>query len=147
MLRAVNELNQKMYVPIATFSVMGIIIGVSVFAFLFSFQGTFENRYIRVTTLVFTIATISIHIFCIGQLVEDGCFKIYKTLKKMDWYCWNIENRKLYIVFLQNTQTIFRLKFSQNVSVNYRLGLSILKAIYSMISVMSKLRNIDYSKI
>nr|XP_015832954.1 PREDICTED: uncharacterized protein LOC107397444 [Tribolium castaneum] len=108
-----------MYVTIATFSVMIIVIGVSVFAFLFSFQGTFENRYIRITTLVFTIATISIHVLYIGQLIEDACFRVYQTLVMVDWYYWNIENRKLYLIA---------------------------KAIYSMISVMSKLRNVDYSK-
>nr|XP_015832975.1 PREDICTED: uncharacterized protein LOC107397448 isoform X2 [Tribolium castaneum] len=135
---------KKMYVTIATFSIMGVILSVSVIAFLFSFQGNFENRYIRITTLVFTMVTVSTHILYVGQLIEDA---VYTTLKTVDWNNWNLENRKLYLIYLQNAQIIFSIKFTQDVSINYRLGFSMAKAIYSMISVMSKLRNVDYSKI
>nr|XP_015832973.1 PREDICTED: uncharacterized protein LOC107397448 isoform X1 [Tribolium castaneum]XP_015832974.1 PREDICTED: uncharacterized protein LOC107397448 isoform X1 [Tribolium castaneum] len=138
---------KKMYVTIATFSIMGVILSVSVIAFLFSFQGNFENRYIRITTLVFTMVTVSTHILYVGQLIEDAAFQVYTTLKTVDWNNWNLENRKLYLIYLQNAQIIFSIKFTQDVSINYRLGFSMAKAIYSMISVMSKLRNVDYSKI
>jgi hypothetical protein len=48
--------------------------------------------------------------------------QIFEVLKGLDWYCWNSENKKIYLIFLTNAQKIFKMEFCESVSINYELG-------------------------
>ncbi|XP_044270139.1 uncharacterized protein LOC123014901 isoform X2 [Tribolium madens] len=122
------------------FSISGVILGVSIIFFLFSFEGSFQHRYPRLVTLVISGGLTFTHVTIAGQLIEEGLTFI-EILSATEWYCWNIQNRKTFALLLQNAQKIFKVQFSENISVNYELGISIGKSIYSMVSVLAQLRN------
>ncbi|EFA01423.1 odorant receptor 293 [Tribolium castaneum] len=138
-----REVNRKMSKFIAIFALISVLLGGSVLTFLFSFQGTFENRYPRIVTLILTAGCIFAHVIYAGQLIEEAATQVCENLKVLDWYHWNCHNRKLYLIFLQNTQKPYKTQFSQNVSINYELGLSIIKTVYSLISVLRNLQDIN----
>lgn len=50
----------------------------------------------------------------------------------VDWCKWNRENQKNYLIFLKNLQCMFKIKFSENVSVNYALGISVIVFVYNI---------------
>ncbi|EFA01424.1 odorant receptor 294 [Tribolium castaneum] len=142
-LKRMKESNRKMSATVLVFSIVGILLGASVLMFLFSFHMSFKIWYYRIITMVLPTGAIFIHIIFIGQSLENAISQLEANLKMVEWYHWNIPNRKLYLIFLINTQEQKGVKFSQNVSVNYKLGVSIAKAVYSLISLMSNLRSID----
>ncbi|KAJ3664329.1 hypothetical protein Zmor_008510 [Zophobas morio] len=76
-----------------------------------------------------------------GQKIEDASDDIFYRLVNVKWYNWNQENKELYLMFLTNTQKPFRLKFSENISMNCRQGVEIGKTFFSFMSVAYQLRN------
>nr|XP_008190629.2 PREDICTED: uncharacterized protein LOC103312244 [Tribolium castaneum] len=126
-------------------SAAGVILGVSIIFFLFSFEGSFEKRYPRLVTLVISTGLTFTHVIIAGQLVENIATRLYEILHFMDWHSWNQENRKILLIFMHNAQQELQIKFLDEVAVNYQLGISIGKAVYSMISVLSSFKNLEES--
>ncbi|XP_044270131.1 uncharacterized protein LOC123014896 [Tribolium madens] len=126
-------------------SIAGVIIGVSIIFFLFSFEGSFEKRYPRLVTLVISAGLTFTHIIIAGQLVENIATKFFEILQAVDWHYWNQQNRNILIIFMQNTQQVFQINFLDDMAVNYQLGISIAQSVYSMISVLRSLKNLDDS--
>jgi hypothetical protein len=92
-------------------------------------------------SLVVTAGITSVLAVVTGQSVEDvvslfpfiffftaiffETSQIFEILKELDWYCWNSENKKIYLIFLTKAQKIFKMEFSESVSINYELGVSV----------------------
>lgn len=43
----------------------------------------------------------------------------------MKWYYWNRENKIIYQIIISNSRAPFNIKFSKNVSINYKLGIAV----------------------
>ncbi|CAH1367363.1 unnamed protein product [Tenebrio molitor] len=138
--------NRQLNRFIFLFSVMGAVLGISCMLFFFSFQGSFEGRYTRLVTMIIPMVSIVMHTALAGQLVENISSEAFEALKQADWHCWNSENKKVYLIFLGFARNTFKVKFSDSMSLNYELVVSIFKWIYSFASVMVQLKDIDYSE-
>lgn len=50
---------------------------------------------------------------------------MFEILRQSDWYYWNDKNKKIYLLHLLKSEKPYKLQYSQNVSVNYELGVSV----------------------
>jgi hypothetical protein len=41
------------------------------------------------------------------------------------WYTWNKRNRKTFLIMLSNSVAPIKIKFTENVAINYALGMSV----------------------
>ncbi|KYB25158.1 hypothetical protein TcasGA2_TC031305 [Tribolium castaneum] len=126
---------------ILIFAVTGALLFIAVVTFFFTYEDTLKNQFHRVLAFTVTSGLTGVHTLVAGQLNEDVTSDLLKTLKTVNWECWNYENRKTFVILLQNTQKCIKIKFSENVSVNYALGVSLGRAVYSVMSVMRQLKN------
>ncbi|KAH0819022.1 hypothetical protein GEV33_003769 [Tenebrio molitor] len=141
----ISRVNRELQIFIILFSVVGVILGVSIVTFFVSFQGSFEHRYTRLATLILAGVLVFVHIILAGQMIENLTSRLFEILKVANWYCWNSENKKIYLIFLGFMQCDFKIKFSESISLNYELGVSIARGLYSVASVMVQLKYVDYS--
>ncbi|KAJ3664346.1 hypothetical protein Zmor_008524 [Zophobas morio] len=138
-------IRKKIDTFIFIFSIGSAIFGISVMVFYFSFQESLEGiRYLRVVTLLIAGVPILVNIFSCGQSIEDVSNEVVEVLQQVDWNYWNYENKFLYLMFLSHAQKTLQIKYSNNMAVNYALGVSIAKFVYSTLSIMSRLEDIDY---
>ncbi|KAJ3664072.1 hypothetical protein Zmor_008274 [Zophobas morio] len=136
-LRASRKILKDFHTFVYFFSVTGALLLISLIFFLISFEGSFEERYSRIATMVISAVLASIHVIVSGQLIEDMTNRAFdEVLKSLDWSRWNKENKKIFLILLANSVKPFRLKFSESISLNYSLALAILKSIYSIMSVL-----------
>ncbi|KAJ3664056.1 hypothetical protein Zmor_008261 [Zophobas morio] len=77
-----------------------------------------------------------------GQELENLSDDVYMSLVNVKWYHWNESNKRNYLIFLTNAMKPFKLKYSQNVSLNYKLAIELLQAFFSAISISSNLKNV-----
>ncbi|XP_063915849.1 uncharacterized protein LOC135131912 [Zophobas morio] len=112
----------------------------SVILVFFAFEGSLSDQYVRIAaTAVMTSATL-LGFAIGGQGIEDLSEEIYEVLNEVEWYHWNLKNKKNYLFFLMNAKRKFKIKYSENISLNYQLGLKVLKAIFSAMSVIYNLQ-------
>ncbi|EFA01417.1 odorant receptor 285 [Tribolium castaneum] len=143
---SLNQCRIDLYNLIIVFAVTGGLMLISILIFLFSFQGSFKSQYVRVTAFTIEYILTFSHVIVVGQMSENVTFEFFQILKTVDWNRWNLSNQKTYLVFLENTQNHFKIQFSENIALNYELGVSILKTVASMLSVLNQIKSIDYSK-
>ncbi|RZC32754.1 hypothetical protein BDFB_012927, partial [Asbolus verrucosus] len=105
----VNEWNNILFL----FALTGTILGISIGAFVFTFKGSYEDKKLRMTTMIIVSASIFINVIISGEKVEN----IYNYN-----YNWNKENLKIYLIILTYSQDEFKMKLTENCSVNYELG-------------------------
>ncbi|RZB40426.1 hypothetical protein BDFB_006814 [Asbolus verrucosus] len=75
------------------------------------------------------------------EKLSEHTSEIFESLKELRWYHWNKKIKKLYLIFLLNVEKPFRIQFSEDMSINYDLGTSVGKAVYSMLSVLSQIQD------
>ncbi|CAH1367361.1 unnamed protein product, partial [Tenebrio molitor] len=120
-----HNLNRELNNLIFLFSVLGAALGISCMLFFFSFQGSFEGRYTRLVTMIIPMVLIPVHAALAGQLLENISSETFDILKQADWHCWNSENKKVYLIFLGFSKHIFKIKFSDSMSINFQLVLAV----------------------
>ncbi|KAJ3664051.1 hypothetical protein Zmor_008256 [Zophobas morio] len=91
-----------------------------------------------ICSCLFTMASITKS----GQDIENLSDDIYTSLVNVKWYHWNESNKRNYLIFLTNAMKPFKLKYSQNVSLNYKLAIELLQAFFSAISISYNLKNV-----
>nr|XP_008193107.2 PREDICTED: uncharacterized protein LOC103312945 isoform X1 [Tribolium castaneum] len=134
---------------IAGFAVCACLLGIGVIFYLISGNFTPEY-YVRMGfTSVVGIIIFAATIWA-GQSTESavGCiflnpsYKIFQidemvtSLNEVEWYNFDQSNKKLYLIFLINSMRERTIKFTENYSFNYQLGLAIVRGIYSVISIV-----------
>ncbi|KYB25157.1 hypothetical protein TcasGA2_TC031336 [Tribolium castaneum] len=125
------------------FTISGVILFISIIMFFYSYEGAHKNQYLRIISLGIPGGLTWFHILTAGQMHEDVTCDILKVLKTINWESWNKENRKTFIIMLQNSQKGLKIKLSENISVNFALGVSMSRALFSVISVMKQLKMLD----
>ncbi|CAH0559905.1 unnamed protein product [Brassicogethes aeneus] len=65
-----------------------------------------------------------------GQYYKDMTGSLFDTATDVPWHLWNIENKKLYLIFLSNCK-VHCLGMS-TVTMDYMLTIKVLKSLYSM---------------
>ncbi|XP_063914733.1 uncharacterized protein LOC135131113 [Zophobas morio] len=70
-----------------------------------------------------------------GETLQDESDNTFTTLVMTKWYNFNCANRKTFLLMLCNSMEPINLNFSKEIAINYGLGVTIFKAVYSTISV------------
>ncbi|KAJ3644836.1 hypothetical protein Zmor_022538 [Zophobas morio] len=104
------------------------------------FQDILADQYPRIILLGISAFVVLFGLSKTGQEVEDMSSDIFDISLHVDWCDWNEANKKMYLMLLINTQKQFKIKYSDNISLNYQMGVEIVKTFFSIISVMSKLQ-------
>ncbi|KAJ3634374.1 hypothetical protein MTP99_011255 [Tenebrio molitor] len=127
---------------IALYALIGSMFGISIVFFILMFQGNIFDKLERLITVsVATVTTFTVVIMA-GQKVEDATSQeVNYVIDNCNWYDWNEENKKFFLMLRLMTTNMFKLKFSQNYAINYELGIVILKTIYSALSVLKVVRD------
>ncbi|KAJ3664066.1 hypothetical protein Zmor_008270 [Zophobas morio] len=122
------------------YSVIGALLAIGIVVYGVSSPG----NYLCLLCMSFSFVLMFVHIIWVGQVTEASTSQMFETLKQTVWYYWNDKNKKIFLMLLLNSEKAFKIQFTQNVSINYELGLSIVKSIYSTIMVLARLQN-NYS--
>ncbi|XP_044253103.1 uncharacterized protein LOC123004051 [Tribolium madens] len=123
------------------FAVTGAMLGVSLMLFFFLIEESLTFTYFRLWALIFVAILTSVQYIIQGQSLEDVTDELFERLTRIKWYYWNKENKIIYQILLLNSSTSVSIKFSENVSVNYKLGIDLSKAVYSMMSFMTYIKD------
>ncbi|KAL3270039.1 hypothetical protein HHI36_009095 [Cryptolaemus montrouzieri] len=78
----------------------------------------------------------TIYVF-VGQLVKDESEKLHYLLLQVPWYYMNIENRRMYLLFLRKSENPLTLS-SSLVVIDFLLLVRIVKALYSMAALLAR---------
>ncbi|KAJ3645954.1 hypothetical protein Zmor_023571 [Zophobas morio] len=128
-------------VYVLPYEVLGTVVTASIFVFSFAFEGSLAGQYFRIATFVAVSCTIVVGFVVIGQEIEDMWQELSDAASEVEWYNWNQTNKRIYLIFLTNTSKVYKVKFSENISVNYELGLQVLKAVYSAANITYSLQH------
>nr|XP_015837952.1 PREDICTED: uncharacterized protein LOC103314767 [Tribolium castaneum] len=123
------------------FSVTGGMVAVSMLLFFFLNEENLTFNHFRFWALIVVAFLTGVQYVLQGQSLEDITVEFYETLTRIEWYYWNKENKIIYQILLINASDPVTVKFSENVSVNYKLGIDVGKAVYSMMSFMTYIRD------
>ncbi|KAJ3652242.1 hypothetical protein Zmor_018223 [Zophobas morio] len=131
---------EKCQMFVFLFQISGIVAMASVVVFYFTFSGSLTDQYLRIIALMLLSFLTVIGLAVSGQTIEDISEELTDALVKVEWYHWNEINKMKYLIFLTNTSKVLTMKFSENISLNLRLGLQISKAFFTAVSIMYRLR-------
>ncbi|KAJ3641588.1 hypothetical protein Zmor_028090 [Zophobas morio] len=132
-------------VYVLPFQIMGTCVVASILLVFFAFEGSLSDQYFRMVVLVLTTSAMLVGFAAGGQGIEDWSEEIYETLSQVEWYHWNSKNKKTYLFFLMHATRKFKIKYSENISLNYQLGLKVVNALFSAMSVIYSLQQKKYS--
>nr|XP_015835303.1 PREDICTED: uncharacterized protein LOC107397899 [Tribolium castaneum] len=116
--------------------------GIGISFYLFSGNLTPEY-YIRIFIIALVGATTFSSIIWGGQSTETIVTEMIATISQVRWYNFSQTNKKLYLILLTNMMKERKIKFTENYSINYQLGLAIVRGIYSVMSVLVKMYSIN----
>ncbi|XP_044254774.1 uncharacterized protein LOC123005187 [Tribolium madens] len=122
---------------IVTFSILG---GLLLFSFgLHLLIGKFHyEHYVRFGVGAFAAVFTFGALILAGQSIEVQAANVVHSCNSIKWYTFNEKNKRIYRLMLINIMQPCKLKFSENLSVNYSLGVSIVRGIFSILSVVAK---------
>ncbi|XP_044253104.1 uncharacterized protein LOC123004052 [Tribolium madens] len=141
-----NAIAKQAGIFVFLFAVTGAMLGVSLMLFLFLNEESLTLTYFRIWALIFVAILTGVQYIIQGQSIEDITVEFFETLTRIKWYYWNKENKVIYQIFLINSSTPFCVKFSESLAANYKLGIDLSKAVYSMLSFMTYVRDFVIAK-
>ncbi|KAJ3662043.1 hypothetical protein Zmor_006410 [Zophobas morio] len=65
----------------------------------------------------------------------------FDAVREVSWYHWNITNKKIYLILLTNSSRVYKIKYTENISLNHKLGLQVIRAVLSAISLTCNSQN------
>ncbi|XP_064214174.1 uncharacterized protein LOC107398775 [Tribolium castaneum] len=118
------------------FAFGGLLLGVAVAFYIFSGLLTPEY-YLRVGAIgLASVVNFAVTIW-FGQSTESHLDELMLAVGEVQWYNFSQRNKKVYLILLMNVMKGRKWRVSEEYSVNYRLGLAIVRGVYSIISVTS----------
>ncbi|KAJ3652294.1 hypothetical protein Zmor_018272 [Zophobas morio] len=132
-------------VYVLPYEIMGTIVTASVVVFCFVFEGSLEDQYLRIAAVGVEVITVLAAFVVSGQRIEDAAERVFDVLREVDWYHWNQINKKIYLIFLTNASRVFKIKYSENISLNHKLGIEVVKAVFSALSLTYSLQHKKYT--
>ncbi|KAJ3640745.1 hypothetical protein Zmor_027288 [Zophobas morio] len=109
------------------------------------FEGSLEGQYLRIAALGVEVITVLAAFVVSGQKIEDAAERVFDVLREVDWYHWNQINKKIYLIFLTNASRVLKIKYSENISLNHKLGIEVVKGVFSAISLTYSLQHKKYT--
>ncbi|XP_063915736.1 uncharacterized protein LOC135131815 [Zophobas morio] len=136
----VRKILRGVQIYVLPFQIVGTVLIANVAIYYFWFQDVLTDQYLRIFSLGITAFTILFGLAQSGQAIEDVSDDILDVLINLDWCDWSESNKKMYLMFLVNTQRQFKIKYSESISLNYKMGVEMVKTFFSIISVMYRLQ-------
>ncbi|EFA02840.1 odorant receptor 281 [Tribolium castaneum] len=134
-----NKKVGDMRVFIVGYSLCGCLLGISLTFYIFSGK-FYREHFPRVAVACVGAVATFWAVITAGQAIESEYDSALSTLLgKIEWYYFNDSNKKNYLVMLINLMQPWKIKFSEEYAVNYELGLGIVRAIYSIVSVVASM--------
>ncbi|KAJ3651376.1 hypothetical protein Zmor_017425 [Zophobas morio] len=119
--------------------IMGSAFMMSIVVFYFWFESSLRDQYFRICAITIMSFTTLLGTAGIGQAIEDYKIELSNALVEVEWYDWDESNKKMYLMLLIHLSKPIKIKFSENISVNYEMGVQMAKTFFSTISVMERL--------
>ncbi|CAH1382847.1 unnamed protein product [Tenebrio molitor] len=66
---------------------------------------------------------------------------MHSTMYDVRWVTFNESNKRSVIIIITMAQVQCRLKFTDTVSVNYELGIRIVRSVYSFAAILARVKN------
>ncbi|XP_063929699.1 uncharacterized protein LOC135141998 [Zophobas morio] len=133
------EAAKRMQFIVLPLKIMGSALMMSIVVFYFWFEGSLRDQYFRICAITIMSFTALLGTAWGGQAIEDYKTEIFNALVEVEWYVWDEFNKKMYLMLLISLSKPIKIKFSENISVNYEMGVQMAKTFFSMISVMERL--------
>ncbi|XP_044266123.1 uncharacterized protein LOC123012342 [Tribolium madens] len=110
---------------IAIFAIVGCLLGISILYFVMLFEGNLFDKFGRLSTLGVAAFNTFIAAIVSGQMVENSSSDdVDAIIYNCNWYDWNEENKRFFLIVRMSTMQPFKLQFSENYAINYELGVS-----------------------
>ncbi|EEZ99423.1 odorant receptor 310 [Tribolium castaneum] len=107
--------------------------------FLFIFSATFYREYyLRIGLTCITSGFIGL-IVVFGQQFENEVENLATVTCNLNWYFFDLKNKSIYLIFVGQIIRPLRMQYL-DFGLNYRLPLSFLKLVYTVLSLMLKVR-------
>nr|WJJ63333.1 odorant receptor 33 [Pachyrhinus yasumatsui] len=71
-----------------------------------------------------------------GQMFENACEQMSRAIYDMNWYTWNLENQKAYLLLYVNSSQIMNVPLMSTFKVNFELFKKIMRGTYSFVNIM-----------
>ncbi|KAH0818859.1 hypothetical protein GEV33_003932 [Tenebrio molitor] len=107
--------------------IMPFAIGIVIFALSYAFA--FLQEVIWWPNYVLSVLLLA-NTYCVitaGHVLEDESEKIFLELTTLQWYTWNMKNKKLFLTILTAAIRPINVKFSENFVVNNRMLLFVIE--------------------
>ncbi|KAJ3641859.1 hypothetical protein Zmor_028330 [Zophobas morio] len=141
------KVNKQMSIYVMLFAVCGCLLGMgALLFFLVALKLHFEfgiNEYLHNGTVVLAGLSTFAAVIISGQKSEDIMEEVRIMWASFPWYVLNYENSKIYLMFLGTLTRSYKIRFTEEVSINYRLGVAIARTLFSMLSVFLQLIKLD----
>ncbi|RZB38847.1 hypothetical protein BDFB_011043, partial [Asbolus verrucosus] len=120
---AFSEKQKEIGYLIAGFALCGCLLGLSIVLYMFS-KKFYPEYYLRMGTSSPTaVASFGALIFC-GQSLESQNDFVLSAANEVSWYNFSKNNKTIFKIFLLNIMKPRVLRFTENYSMNYKLGLT-----------------------
>jgi hypothetical protein len=137
----ISDCIRKVRKWIPLFAIIGILIFLSCIFYFFFHQDLSIGRNLRVGgTFVAGVFTFCLLIFT-GQSVENQTDVLHRINGNILWTTLDKKNLRLLMTMTLVLKTPIKLKFSENVIVNYEIGIKIIKAVYSAVCFFLQIRS------
>ncbi|KAJ3656677.1 hypothetical protein Zmor_015731 [Zophobas morio] len=120
------------------YALTGWLLGISFAIVMVSGKLTPDYYPRQATALLALILTFCASIES-GQATETQMEEMASVVNEVKWYNFSKHNKKLYFIFAMNIMTERKIQCSENYSVNYILGLAIVRGIYSIGTVFTNM--------
>ncbi|XP_064213852.1 uncharacterized protein LOC135266661 [Tribolium castaneum] len=131
-----NKLKQMrdlivVFIPIAVFLFISIL--------TFMFTGSFYREYyLRLALSCATAIAAFGSLLFFGQKLENEIERLATVTYNLEWYNFDLKNRKIYCFFLLNAMKPFQIEH-MGLAINHQLGLSVMRTLYSAVSFTLKI--------
>ncbi|KAJ3666867.1 hypothetical protein Zmor_002295 [Zophobas morio] len=115
----------RVFIFVLSTSAVGLFICGAVYISSVLVTGYLKGRYLRLVTLIIPVVLIFVHVFVLGQRIEDMSGQGFEVLRQSNWYHWNKENKTIYSIILINCKESYKLQFSRSIAIDYELAVSV----------------------
>ncbi|CAH1378824.1 unnamed protein product, partial [Tenebrio molitor] len=121
----------RKWIPL--FALNGILLFICCIFYCFLNEDNPKRRYYRVGAICIVGLTTFCSLIFIGQRVENESDLLLRINTEIRWTSLNRKNLNLLTIMSIVMKTPFTLKFSDNLIINYAVGLKIVKVVYTVL--------------
>ncbi|KAJ3664100.1 hypothetical protein Zmor_008296 [Zophobas morio] len=136
-----RELEKRSQNFLFPFKIGGIFMMISIVLYAFSLENFWTNPQVnRLCSLAICSFLTLAGLAAVGQATEDLTNGLFDALMMVPWYQWNESNKKMYQMLLISILKPFKIKYSENISLNYNFAVELLRSFFSAVTVIVQLQ-------